>query len=253
MRQQIREQEPPVICISLVGQTVEKDIEIGRMAESAGANCLELRADYLNNPTDRKIEKLAQAINLPVIITNRVLKDGGMFRGNEVERTRLFSSFASCGFRTFDIEFDLSERQPLISMLHKINCEVILSIHNYSRAFRREEIRNIAEQMEKEEADIAKIASYASSEGDLLETLYATSDLKKALHIPYILVAMGSFGNASRILGPKLGSHLTFCSLNRGIESAPGQLTIEEYHILANRIADSKTTEPGKLLRELLL
>ena len=39
---------------------------------------------------------------------------------------------------------------------------------------------------------------------------------------------MGELGNISRILTSKFGGFLTFASLEKGKESAPGQLTVDE-------------------------
>jgi len=48
--------------------------------------------------------------------------------------------------------------------------------------------------------------------------------------IPIIAVSMGEYGKISRILGPLLGSYLTFAAPAKGREAAPGQLTVEELH-----------------------
>ena len=45
---------------------------------------------------------------------------------------------------------------------------------------------------------------------------------------PLVALAMGSKGIASRILGPAHGGAFTFCALEAGRESAPGQLSLDE-------------------------
>ena len=49
---------------------------------------------------------------------------------------------------------------------------------------------------------------------------------KKGLKI--IAFCMGEQGKISRVMAPLLGSYLTYASLNKGEESAPGQLTVKE-------------------------
>jgi 3-dehydroquinate dehydratase type I len=50
----------------------------------------------------------------------------------------------------------------------------------------------------------------------------------KAANKQIIGVSMGKIGRITRILGPQVGSYLTYASLERGKESADGQLTIAE-------------------------
>ena len=43
-----------------------------------------------------------------------------------------------------------------------------------------------------------------------------------------IALCMGEKGRVSRVMAPLLGAYLSYASLEKGAESAPGQLTIEE-------------------------
>jgi 3-dehydroquinate dehydratase type I len=76
-------------------------------------------------------------------------------------------------------------------------------------------------------ADIVKIVTFAKKMEDNLKVLglipYAQ---KKGLKI--IAFCMGEKGKISRIMAPMLGSYLTYASLDKGEESAPGQMTVEE-------------------------
>ena len=46
--------------------------------------------------------------------------------------------------------------------------------------------------------------------------------------IPLIAISMGEKGKITRVLGPLLGSYLTFAAIATGKESAPGQMTVKD-------------------------
>ena len=77
-------------------------------------------------------------------------------------------------------------------------------------------------------ADIAKVAFQANDYKDVINLMSVL--LENVVGIPIIAVSMGEYGKISRILGPLLGSYLTFASPAKGREAAPGQLTVEELH-----------------------
>jgi len=55
-----------------------------------------------------------------------------------------------------------------------------------------------------------------------------------------IALCMGEEGKISRIMAPYFGSYLSFASLERGAESAPGQLTVEEMREIFRILKDEK-------------
>jgi len=77
-------------------------------------------------------------------------------------------------------------------------------------------------------ADIAKVAFQANSYEDVMRLMGVLPE--NDVGIPVIAVSMGEYGRISRILGPLLGSYLTFAAPAKGQEAAPGQLTVEELH-----------------------
>jgi len=69
-----------------------------------------------------------------------------------------------------------------------------------------------------------KIVTYANDITDNIRIF----ELLKSAKVPTISFCMGELGYISRILISKFGGFLTFASLEKGKESAPGQLTISE-------------------------
>jgi len=72
--------------------------------------------------------------------------------------------------------------------------------------------------------DIIKLATWANSTGDNLRML----DLLENRLMPTIGLCMGPLSGESRRYGASHGSYLTFASMEKGKESAPGQIPIHE-------------------------
>jgi 3-dehydroquinate dehydratase type I len=89
--------------------------------------------------------------------------------------------------------------------------------------------------------DIVKICTYAHTIEDNLRVLGI---------IPYarnkgqaiIAFAMGEQGRISRVMAPFLGAYLSYASVEKGAESAPGQLTIKEMRLISQILENA---EPG--------
>ena len=72
-------------------------------------------------------------------------------------------------------------------------------------------------------ADIAKIACKVKSNGDNARLL-SLLDSKKEI----IVIGMGRKGRITRITAPLLGSPITFAALEKGKETAEGQMTLDK-------------------------
>src|SRR5206468_2797610 len=75
--------------------------------------------------------------------------------------------------------------------------------------------------------DVLKIATLARSFSDnfrLLELIERT----RAQNLSIIVVAMGELGVYSRIIAPSRGGFLTYGSMGKGQDTAPGQLSAQD-------------------------
>jgi 3-dehydroquinate dehydratase/shikimate dehydrogenase len=78
----------------------------------------------------------------------------------------------------------------------------------------------------KTKADLFKIVTTAKRLRDNLTILdFVAKAIERGEVVSF---AMGELGTVSRILSPIYGSSFTFGAVERGIESAAGQLTLEE-------------------------
>ncbi|MGA3084214.1 MAG: type I 3-dehydroquinate dehydratase [Thermodesulfobacteriota bacterium] len=215
------------ICIPITAATTQEALT--KMKKGfAQAGMLELRIDGIQKVD---LKKLLADKKGEVIVTNRVREEGGAFAGGKQERVALLKKAVALGCDYVDLEIRTEE--TLILELkkkiadHRGRTRLILSYHNQQMTPGLKTLRKKMIDGYKAGADIVKIVTFAKKMEDNLKVLglipYAQ---KKGLKI--IAFCMGEKGKISRIMAPMLGSYLTYASLDKGEESAPGQMTVEE-------------------------
>lgn len=227
------------ICIPITAATTAEALL--KMEEGFGlADFLELRIDGIRNVD---LKKLLAARKGKLLVTNRVREEGGAFGGAEQERVALLIKAVTLGSDYVDLEIRTGKN--LINSLRKTietsqgQTRLILSYHNFEKTPGLTELRKKLEEGRRGGADIIKIVPLAEKMEDNLKVLalipYAR---KRGLEI--VTFCMGAPGKISRVMAPFLGSYLSYASLSRGEESAPGQLTVGEmkqiFKILNKRV-----------------
>jgi len=210
-----------MICASITEKEIDSMIKV---ANSTDSDIVELRLDYLTEFSG--IDKL-KGVQKPTIATCMPKWEGGNFEGTEEERIGVLKrAIEFSSHVTIELKTGNALRNQLIREAKDKGIKVIVSYHDFNSTPEKDEILSILRQEEKAGADIAKVAFMPTNHTDVLNTLTAiTEDPTK---LPVIAISMGELGKVSRILGPVLGSYLTYASPTEGKESAPGQLTVEE-------------------------
>lgn len=164
---------------------------------------------------------------LPTIVTFRPKWEGGRYDGDEAPRLAALKWATLLGSRFVDVEvlaspyfFAASAKIPV-----PLTTSIILSHHDYEKTPDFETLRRMVEGMFEAGADVAKIATTATRDGDASVVLSLAATTRTG---PCIALAMGEKGLASRILAPKYGSFLTFGALGKGRASAPGQPNLRD-------------------------
>ena len=216
-----------MICVPIVTDNLEDTIK--DMAEASKvADIIELRLDYLKKP-DLKL--LLERRTKPVIVTNRPVREGGKFDGSEEERISLLKLAIQLQADYVDIEHDSIQHISRGTVLRAptSKTKIIVSYHNFSET--PDNLSEVYNKLSQSIADVIKIVTYANDITDNVKIYQLLHQSKK----PTISFCMGEYGIISRILYKRFGSYLTFASLQRGKESAPGQISIHEllniYHI----------------------
>ncbi len=192
------------------------------------ADCVELRIDHLEDPD---LGILLKGWRGRVLVTNRRREEGGAFSGTERERIERLKQAVELRADYVDVELS-TEESLLEEIVAKVkgtkgSTRLILSHHDLMGTPSVRELRGRLRQCWGLGADIAKIVTKANSFPDNLKTLGLLPYARRRKR-PLIAFCMGEMGRAGRVLAPLLGSYMSFASLTKGQESAPGQLTVEE-------------------------
>lgn len=128
------------------------------------------------------------------------------------------------GFDFIDIELETLEKAPAFAKTTagKEN-KIILSFHDFEKTPNIQDLTKIINRMREWKVGIIKIATMVNNDQDIKNLFRILLNKKK--NEKMIVVGMGEKGQIIRILGPLLGSFLTFASTQFG-SSAPGQIDI---------------------------
>jgi len=192
---------------------------------AAVAGLVEIRLDFLRDfdfDYPDSLRPLLEEKQLPTIITCRAVSEGGRQYVDNRARLRLLVEGARNMADYCDIEAAHYEEA---ARLAPDFAKLIVSYHNFIET--PPDIDYIYERMTRLPAAIHKIATRAVSITDSLVT-FRLLERARGEGRKFISIAMNEAGLITRILGPSRGGLLTYGSLRRGGESAPGQLTCED-------------------------
>ena len=181
-------------------------------ADVSGADCVEVRLDYLNDP-QQSIHTRWDRLPLPVIATCRGKERGGLFDGSIEEETRILENAVRNGARFADIDYRFAK--PIAG------AEVIGSFHDFSAT--PADVDTVLSRACASAAQIAKVSTFVNSWDDNRRLLDLSS---RQWPKPVIVAGMGEIGQITRVIGPARGSFLTYAASANA--SAPGQMTTRE-------------------------
>ena len=212
-----------MICLTLSGPTILDNLK----ALNDNKDCVdicELRLDLLSPSEVCKAADFPSMVDIPVILTLRRVSDGGKCTLQEkARRSLLIETMKNGGFSYVDIEDDV-KKSDVEEAAHSLGMKVIRSYHDFEGVpadiFSR--VHSLASR-----GDVAKIAVTPHSTADVM-TLFRINDELKS--VPKIIIGMGEWGVATRILYKKMGSILTFGSNGKAV--APGMISARELKYL---------------------
>jgi 3-dehydroquinate dehydratase type I len=213
----------PRICVSIVPKTAVEAQRLIDRAEAAGADLIEVRLDSLEATAD--LAALAKHGRTPKIATKKLAANHGRFAGSDAEHKKTLLA-AQSGFRYVDVELQTSNLKQLTTEASGHGAQVIVSFHDFKGTPELSELNRVLEQEIASGADVCKIVTTARRVEDNLALLNFTVAASKLANV--VCFAMGDRGRVSRLLSPLFGGFFTFAALERGAETASGQLTIED-------------------------
>jgi 3-dehydroquinate dehydratase-1 len=205
--------------------TVSQPATLAQLATGTERDCdiVEIRLDLIGASTPHWIEqaKAIEGRGLPVIVTIRLMEEGGQWKQTDQSRLPLFES-ALRQLTSADIEL----RSPLIEKVSTLAYQrrrpLIVSYHDFKKTPLRDELRKIM-MGAANYGSVVKIATFTKTEGDLaaLRTLFLGN-----CSASICVLGMGPLGPQTRTEFPKLGSCLTYGYLDAPV--APGQVSARE-------------------------
>lgn len=203
----------PLLCLSLTEPSLGACLDQARAYRHL-VDLVELRVDLLHQGQWAGVARFATECPLPAMCTIRRTRDGGRWTAPEAVRRRLLTTAAGARFRYLDLESDL----PAGAVpLPRRGPRVIRSLHD--TAGTPPHLPALLRALPRNGREIPKLAVTPHGCADLARIVAAA----QAAPPPHVVIGMGPYGVATRLLAAKLGSGLTFTSAG-GRVAAPGHL-----------------------------
>jgi 3-dehydroquinate dehydratase/shikimate dehydrogenase len=196
--------KPSQLCLILNGKTLTEDIAIlDRYGDKI--DLVEVRADFLEPAELSALDQFPRFFGRPAILTVRRSSDGGFFTGPEEERSALYRRGAKGDWAYADLETDFNDR-GLEGELRRRHIRIIRSFHDFTGV----PADLVPRLKQAAPGELPKAAVLPRGTEELFRFLDACFRLR---HREKIILAMGDFAVATRILSAKIGSALSYCSL----------------------------------------
>lgn len=205
----------PRICASIITSDLNA---IGSVEDQV--ELFEIRIDLIGD----RWKEVAVSLKKPWVACNRYVNEGGSWFGNETERVKELLSALELGASIIDIELDTPNLENIVKLV-KEKAKCLISFHQPNYMLALDEMKNIVNSQLNSGADICKVVATAHSFKDNLTVMQLITEFSK---IRIISFAMGNLGLLSRVFCPLVGGDFIYASLERGKESAPGQITVAE-------------------------
>lgn len=220
-------QRPIVTCIT-GEKSVGADIANIKNAEYDGAHAFAVHLERLcrSDHTEENLKRIADCTRKPVMFLHYRLQDGVQKPYTDEERTELLRLSVKCGGACTDITADtfdpsayefsdkttaVEKQRRFIDEIHELGGEIVMSSH-IMEPRTCEQVLEQMDAIQKRCPDFAKIVTMANTEQEFLEAIKTTLALRREMKIPFIHLCGGEFAKPQRLLGPALGSSITFCT-----------------------------------------
>jgi len=207
--------ERPKICAVIVN----KDLEAIKGVEPF-VQLFEVRIDLIGNGWQELVKQLKK----PWIACNRIADEGGKWEESEERRIEEIVKAVELGANIIDIELATRNLAEAIQAIkNKTKC--LLSFHELEKTPPLVKMKDIVQRELDAGADICKVVTTAERFEDNLAVLQLISEFHQTKIVSF---AMGPLGFTSRILCPLVGGAFIYASIEKGRESAPGQITVSD-------------------------
>ena len=208
----------PLLCVTVTAATTA---ELRQKRDAvADADLIELRLDTVSDPD---VAGALAGRTRPVIVTCRPAWEGGEFRGAEEARKRILADALSLGAEYVDLEWRAHFDDLIAGTSGR---RIVLSAHDYHGLPIDLDARVHA--MRSTGAEVIKIAATLTSLSDCvtLRDLGTRPSQQGGL----VLIGMGPYGLATRVLPGRFGSIWTYAGALKDIGQLSAQSLLKDFH-----------------------
>jgi len=205
----------PRICATITNNDPKAVKEVEPLVD-----LFELRIDLIGDGWP----ELVKQIKKPWIACNRSADEGGQWQGSEARRVEKLLQAIELGADIVDIELRTRNLEKIVQLI-KRRTKCLLSFHDLEKTPSLDEMKEIVQRQLKAGADICKMVTTAQGFEDNLTVLQLISEFPGVRLVSF---AMGALGSMSRVLCPLVGGDFTYASIEKGKESAQGQITARD-------------------------
>lgn len=205
----------PKICAVIVSKEPKAVKEVEPLVD-----LFEVRIDLIGDGWQELVKQLSK----PWIACNRSAEEGGQWPGSEARRIEQLLRAMELGADIVDIELGTKNLANIVPLVRK-RTKCLLSFHDLEKTPPLDEMKKIVGRQLKAGADICKVVTTARGFEDNTTVLELISEFPE---VKLISFAMGPLGATSRVLCPLVGGEFTYAAIEKGQESAEGQLTVRD-------------------------
>lgn len=203
----------PKICASIVNRDLAAINVVEPLVE-----LFEVRIDLIGDGW----QEVARQLKKPWIACNRMAQEGGNWQESEARRKEELLKACELGASIVDIELSSTNLEGVVPLIKK-RAKCLLSLHELDKTPALDSLQKIVKRQLAAGADICKVVTTARKFDDNLTILKLIPEFPEARIVAF---AMGPLGLPSRILSPLVGGDFTYAAIEKGGESAPGQITV---------------------------
>ena len=212
-----------MICIPIMARNTAEAVEkIGRA--NPLADLLELRLDVMESFS---LADMIQEASKPVIVTYRSRKEGGHNYSDDETRAHHLLNAIEEKADYVDLEYNMPPDLRDQILQNRRESRIISSVHVLDSTPSGEELERMLNGLAETGADIVKIVTRAQQPEDNLRVMDLIP-IATEMGLKIIALCMGEKGRISRVASLLFGGYLTFASLDKGEESADGQIPVKE-------------------------
>jgi 3-dehydroquinate dehydratase / shikimate dehydrogenase len=207
----------PLLCVTVTAPTTA---ELRRQRdEVADADLIELRLDSVSDPD---VAGALAGRRRPVIVTCRPEWEGGRFKGAEEDRRRILADALALGAEYVDIE-SRARFDDLVS--HSGGRRVVLSYHDFEGI--PADVAGLVQSMRSTGAEVVKVAVTTERLSDCVPLLDLGARMGRQAGL--VVIGMGPFGFATRVLAGRFGSMWTYAGSERAVGQTSAATLLDQY------------------------